>query len=78
MKLYVWTNVLEQWQFGIAFALAESENHARRLIMEKWDHDPENPHRSPDDMTRQRFLSDLSASPTAYESAVGFFLWGSS
>ena len=32
LKLYVWTNVLKDYTSGIAFALAESPDHARYLI----------------------------------------------
>ena len=32
LKLYVWGNVLTEYTAGIAFAFAESEDHARRLI----------------------------------------------
>ncbi len=43
MKLYIWKkDVFRDWGSGIAFAIAESEDEARRLIFEEAGIDEEN------------------------------------
>lgn len=39
--LYVWENVLSDYTSGIAFALAESEEEARKLVKKECPYAPE-------------------------------------
>jgi hypothetical protein len=36
LRLYVWEDVMWDYTGGIAFALARSQVHARKKIVEKW------------------------------------------
>ena len=39
LKLYVWKNVLEDYTAGIGFAMARSEESARKLVVASLDTD---------------------------------------
>ena len=41
MKLFVWTEFCPDYTDGLAFALAEDETEARKLVIEECDYDPE-------------------------------------
>jgi len=43
LKLFVWEDVLQDWTYGIAFAMAYTEEEARRLVREKLGHDINGP-----------------------------------
>ena len=42
LKLFVWEGVLQDWTSGIAFAMAYTEEEARRLVREKLGYDIKN------------------------------------
>lgn len=61
LKLYVWHEVLCDYTCGAMFALAESVEEARRLIVE----------------TGETIVDeDLEREPTVYETPVAFAIWG--
>ena len=60
LKLYVWENVLTDWNSGIAFAYAENSEEARQLILKKLGYTHE----------------DLSKSPRLIEQKEGFYVYG--
>jgi hypothetical protein len=63
MKLYVWEYVLVDYTPGIMFAIAQSEDEARKEILKKCDYIPE---------------EDLAKTPDVYDitTPVGFYCWG--
>ena len=42
LRLYIWTEFCPDWSDGIAFAVAESENEARAMIIKNLGFDPAN------------------------------------
>lgn len=60
LKLYVWEDVLEDWSTGIAFALARSPEHARKLIAKKMGMDH----------------GDMNKTPKAITKPEGFYSYG--
>ena len=40
LKLFIWENILTDWQFGIAFALAPDVETARKMLLEECDYLP--------------------------------------
>ncbi len=67
MKLYVWENVLTDYTSGIMFALANSIEEARELIIKK-----EGCEHFPEGLVR----TDLKADPDVYDQPCGFTCWG--
>jgi hypothetical protein len=65
LKLYVWDNVLCDAGCGIMFALARSEDEAKKLIMK-------------DNGYESWLVTDeLNKKPDVYtDTAVGFVVWG--
>ena len=68
LKLFFWEDVLSDRHPGIAFALAETEEEARQLVLDKY-------------LQRQGYVSnelviDLAAKPKIIEDKEGFFVWG--
>lgn len=61
LKLYVWEGVLEDYTSGVMFALAESTEHARKLLLEKCFYIPDR---------------DLRIEPRCVTEAEGFAVWG--
>lgn len=68
MKLFVWTDVLTDYTSGIAFALAENADEARKLILEKYEKEQS--------YISDMLVSDLNAEPLVVESKEGFYVWG--
>lgn len=64
LKLFVWERVFCDYLCGIAFALAETPEEARELILGK----------SPNDL----FMAELSKDPSIYEWKIGFLAYGAS
>jgi len=62
MKLYVWENVLTDYTSGIMFALANSVEEARGLILAKGDY--------------PQVFEDLDPEPKVYDTPVGYQIWG--
>ena len=60
LKLYVWEDVLRDYTSGIAFALAESPEEARELVIKKLGGNHE----------------DLCDSPKCIETKEGFYVYG--
>src|SRR5690348_5914443 len=63
VRLYVWDGVLTDYSSGIAFAMAESEEEARRVILEKAQ-----------DYEKDLLERDMAQPPTVYTEPAGFFL----
>lgn len=68
MKLYIWNNVLWDYSAGLAFALANSVEEARALILKK--HIEEELY-IPDD-----FPEELLQPPLIIDHAEGFYIHG--
>jgi len=64
LKLYVWEDVLWDWKAGIMFALAESVEQAREILLRRY----------PDSFS---VSEDITKEPTIYNSPTGFAQWGS-
>lgn len=62
LKLYVWEHVLQDYTDGIMFAFAESEDHARELILKK------------DKLANLN--EELNQKPRCIESSEAFVVWG--
>lgn len=60
LRLYVWEDVLADYTSGLMFALAESEDEARRLILIAEPAVPD---------------TDLMENPRVYSHPVGFVVW---
>ncbi len=68
LKLFIWKNVLTDYTSGIAFALAENAEEARKTIFAKFE-------------KKEQYLSDilksdLSDEPEIIDSKDGFYVWG--
>lgn len=63
LKLYVWEGALSDYTDGIMFALAESADDARKIILEK----------SGD---LRSVVLGLKEDPKEYTNKVGFYLYG--
>ena len=61
MKLYVWEDVLQDYTSGVMFALANSVEEARALVLAHTSYVPE---------------SDLAQEPKVYDAPVGFAVCG--
>lgn len=66
LKLYIWDGVLGDYSPGVAFALAESEEHARALIIA-----------DAEDYTARTLVDDLAGPPShVVDSPRGFHIHG--
>jgi hypothetical protein len=61
LKLYVWENVLTDYTDGVMFALAESVEQARGLLLAGCSYLPQ---------------QDLMQEPKEYTTPVAFDVWG--
>jgi len=61
MRLFVWERVLIDYSAGVMFALAETVEQAREQILAKCHYVPS---------------GDLEKEPVAYDTPVGFAVWG--
>lgn len=61
LKLYVWKDVLQDYTYGVMFALASSEEEARSLLRERCNCIPS---------------GDLNQKPQCIEEPFAFVLWG--
>jgi hypothetical protein len=68
MKLFVWKDVLTDYKSGIAFALAENVDEARKLILEKYEKEQS--------YVSDMLVSDLNTEPLIIENKEGFYVWG--
>ncbi len=62
LKLFVWMNVLTDYTSGIAFALANTEEEARKILLKKEDCLAND--------------SSFKDKPLVYTKKQGFTLWG--
>lgn len=65
LKLFVWHEVFYDYTPGMAFALAETEEEARKLIIDQMN-------------ISESSADDLTKEPEVYEvtDRVGFGIWG--
>jgi len=68
LKLFVWKDVLTDYTSGIAFALAENVDEARKLILEKYEKEQS--------YVSDMLVSDLNTEPLIIENKEGFYVWG--
>jgi GH35 family endo-1,4-beta-xylanase len=68
MKLFVWKDVLTDYTSGIAFALAENADEARKLILDKYEKEQS--------YISDKLVSDLKAEPLVIDSKEGFYVLG--
>ena len=40
LKLFIWTEFCQDWTSGLAFAIAENETEARRLVIKEYGREP--------------------------------------
>ncbi len=69
LKLFVWEDVLSDYTDGIMFALAESADEARTIIVEKAKADGYDRHLGEIEI-------ELKVEPKSYNNKVGFFVFG--
>ena len=65
LRLYVWEDVLTGYTSGVMFALAESVEAARNMIIEAYS-----------EQGGDELKKDLECEPDVYEKPFGFALWG--
>lgn len=65
LKLYVWENVLQDWAYGIAFALAEDETHAWQILDQE-------------DKTAGQAIRREGKKPREVTAPEAFVVWGGS
>lgn len=65
LKLYVWEDVLTDWTSGIMFALANSPDQARKVILKK----------SGNSIS---VAQDLAQEPRVIDEPEGFYVFGGS
>lgn len=69
MKLYVWTEVLSDYTDGIMFALADSPEHAKSVIV---DQAKQEYGRYIDEIARELDAKE----PQAFDQPIGFIVFG--
>jgi hypothetical protein len=74
LKLFVWEDVLSDYTDGIMFALAESVDDARSIIMDEARMDGYNTKLGHTDI--ELIQIELKAEPKVYNGKVGFFVFG--
>jgi len=70
LKLFIWENVLTDRTSGIAFALAENVEEARKIIFEKFEETTESY------INDTLLKADLSDEPKIVDTKNGFYVWG--
>ena len=70
LKLFIWENVLTDHTSGIAFALAENVEEARKIIFEKFEETTEGY------INDTLLKADLSDEPKIVDTKNGFYVWG--
>ena len=68
MKLFVWKEVLIDYTSGIAFALAENVEDARKQIAAKYEKE--------EGYVSSELKKDLFDEPIIIEKPEGFYIWG--
>jgi len=68
LKLFIWKDVLTDYTSGIAFALAENVEEARKIIFAKFEKEEQ--------YLSSRLKADLSDEPEMIDTKDGFYIWG--
>lgn len=68
LKLFIWKNVLTDYTSGIAFALAENAEEARKIIFAKFEKEEQ--------YLSDTLKADLSDEPEMIDTKGGFYVWG--
>ena len=68
LKLFIWKDVLTDYTSGIAFALAENAEEARKIIFAKFEKEEQ--------YLSDTLKADLSDEPEMVDSKDGFYVWG--
>ena len=68
LKLFVWENVLTDYTSGIAFALAENVEEARKIILDRF--------KTEEGYISDTLKADLLDKPKVTDSKEGFYIWG--
>jgi hypothetical protein len=68
LKLFIWENVLTNHTSGIAFALAENLEEARKVILDKCEKEC--------GYTPKTLQIDLASEPKVIDNSEGFYVWG--
>ena len=68
MKLFFWDNILKGYTNGMAFALANDENEARQLIIDKFVKENE--------YISDRLVDDLKVNPIIIDYKFGAYCEG--
>jgi len=68
LKLFIWKNVLTNFTSGIAFALAENAEEARKIIFAKFEKEEQ--------YLSDTLKADLSDEPEIINTKDGFYVWG--
>ena len=76
LKLYVWEDVLSDYTEGIMFALANSAEEAREIILEKACEFYGVEDAEYTQMSLEPIIRDLKDEPRVFDSEVGFFVVG--
>ncbi len=69
LKLYVWEGVLTDWTPGIAFAMAETPDEARALLVKKRRRDL-------GPLAAEDFAKEIACSPAVYRKPAGGYCSG--
>ena len=68
LKLFIWKDVLTDYTSGIAFALAENVEEARKIIFAKFEEEEQ--------YLSDTLKADLSDEPEIVDTKDGFYVWG--
>jgi hypothetical protein len=68
LKLFIWKDVLTDYTSGIAFALAENVEEARKIIFAKFEKEEQ--------YLSNSLKADLSDKPEMIDTKDGFYIWG--
>lgn len=68
LKLFVWEDVLTDYTSGIAFALAENVEEARKIIFDRFEKE--------ESYLSDTLKSDLASEPKVIDNKEGFYIWG--
>ena len=68
MKLFVWKEVLRDYTSGIAFALADNVEDARKQIADKY--------KKEEGYMSDELKKDLFDEPIIIDKSEGFYIWG--
>jgi len=73
LKLFVWHNVMEDYGYGVIFALARNVEEARKVAIEAYSDDWNN-----NNYLVEQFKKEMRDEPEIVETPKGFYLKGGS